>query len=155
MIDAPRRGGFDQPFRRPKPPAHHVKPAPPKAPPLVLRPVQSVPTPPAAAPSAVPAPAAAATHPATTRPVNNAAADDAATETETRPPEYRIVKSRRQSGEPYLLQRGHWREQKGKRVFEAEWEKGFAEREKAEHHQAWVERNARELAEVNEEVSAG
>ena len=45
--------------------------------------------------------------------------------------EYRIMKSRRQTGEPYLLQRGKWQTENGKRVFRVESEKGFATREEA------------------------
>lgn len=46
--------------------------------------------------------------------------------------EYRILKSRRQGGPPYLLQRGTWQEHKGKRLFQVESEKDFATREEAE-----------------------
>lgn len=44
----------------------------------------------------------------------------------------RIVKSRRQDGPPYLVQRGTWKEVGGKRVFTVESEKGFDTREAAE-----------------------
>lgn len=62
--------------------------------------------------------------------------------------DYRIVKSRRQSGEPYLLQRGTWGQLKGKRAFNVEWEKGFESREKAEKQQAWLLQMAVEAAEL-------
>jgi hypothetical protein len=45
--------------------------------------------------------------------------------------EYRILKSRRQGGPPYFLQRGTWQQLKGKRVFQVESEKEFATREEA------------------------
>ena len=45
--------------------------------------------------------------------------------------EHRILKSRRQGGPPYLLQRGAWQQQNGKRVFQVEWEKDFATRAEA------------------------
>lgn len=61
-------------------------------------------------------------------------------------PQYRIYKSRRRDGLPYLLQRGTWRDAGGKRVFEAGWEKGFAEREQAERHLAWLAQNEREMS---------
>lgn len=44
----------------------------------------------------------------------------------------RIIKSRRQDGPPYLLQRGTWKEVGGKRTFTVESEKGFDTREAAE-----------------------
>ena len=44
----------------------------------------------------------------------------------------RIIKSRRQDGPPYLVQRGSWKEAGGKRVFTIESEKGFDTREEAE-----------------------
>jgi hypothetical protein len=68
-------------------------------------------------------------------------------------PKYRIYKSRRRDGLPYLLQRGTWRDAGGKRLFEAGWEKGFAQRDEAERHLAWLERSEREMSEVgNAEV---
>ena len=65
------------------------------------------------------------------------------------PHEYRVIKSRRQSGDPFILQRGNWHEVKGKRTFTVDWEKGFADREKAEKHQAWLERTQQELTDVD------
>ena len=64
-------------------------------------------------------------------------------------PQYRIYKSRRREGLPYLLQRGTWRDAGGKRLFEANWEKGFAERAQAERHLAWIEQNEREMADAD------
>ncbi len=63
--------------------------------------------------------------------------------------EYRIVKSRRRGGEPYLLQRGCWNDIEGKRAFVVGWEKGFEVRDKAEQHQKWVRQTEQELAEVD------
>ena len=70
-------------------------------------------------------------------------------ETSAKEIEYRIVKSRRQGGDPFLLQRGRWDEVHGKRAFNVAWEKGFVVREKAERHQQWVRQTERELAEVD------
>lgn len=63
--------------------------------------------------------------------------------------QYRIVKSRRRDGEPYLLQRGCWNDAEGKRAFAVAWEKGFEVRDKAEQHQKWVRQVEQELAEVD------
>jgi outer membrane biosynthesis protein TonB len=60
--------------------------------------------------------------------------------------EYRIVKSRRRDGLPYLVQRGNWQEASGRRTFHVEWEKCFATREEAVKHLDWIEHNERELA---------
>jgi hypothetical protein len=62
--------------------------------------------------------------------------------------DYRIVKSRRKDGLPYLLQRGSWTTQGAKRVFDAGWEKGFETREQAEKHQAWLIEMAAQSAAV-------
>jgi hypothetical protein len=62
------------------------------------------------------------------------------------PTEYRIVKSRRRDGLPYLVQRGQWQQTSGRRTFDAQWEKGFADREAAEKHLGWIEHNEREMA---------
>ncbi|QOV91271.1 hypothetical protein [Humisphaera borealis] len=97
---------------------------------------------------AKPAPAAEAPQAQVPAPSSEApaTAGDSATVVER---DYRIVKSRRQSGEPYLLQRGTWGQVKGKRAFIVEWEKGFDSREKAEKQQTWLEQMARESAELN------
>lgn len=65
-------------------------------------------------------------------------------------PKYRIYKSRRRDGLPYLLQRGTWRDAGGKRLFEAGWEKGFAQRDEAERHLAWLEQNESEMSDSDE-----
>jgi hypothetical protein len=62
------------------------------------------------------------------------------------PIEYRIVKSRRRDGLPYLVQRGQWNEANGRRSFDVQWEKGFEDRAGAEQHLEWIEHNERELA---------
>jgi hypothetical protein len=67
-------------------------------------------------------------------------------------PEYRIVKSRRQGGDPYLLQRGHWQEGAGKRTFTVEWEKGFPTRPEAERHQEWLRQHAQDLADLRRQA---
>ena len=108
VLPAPRGGG-EQPFR-------HLK-APPERP----KPLPSV-TPVAAKP------AKASTKPAAP---SDVAPTDAA-------PEYRIVKSRRRDGQPFLLQRGRWQTANGKRAFEVESENGFDTREQAEAHRDTV-----------------
>lgn len=65
--------------------------------------------------------------------------------------EYRIVRSRRADGAPYLLQRGTWSQRDGKRSFKLDWEKGFDERAKAERHLQWVQQSALELADVEDD----
>ncbi len=64
--------------------------------------------------------------------------------------EYRISKSRRRDGLPYLLQRGQWQQLKGKRAFEVQWEKGFEGREQAERHLEWVKQTERELTDFQQ-----
>ena len=140
-----RPTGGEQPFRHLQAPPERPKPPEPPKPVKVPPP----PRPPVVAAPAVAAPVQAAP----VQPVEPTVAEqpDAA-----RPArvgrEYRIVKSRRQNGEPYLLQRGYWHQPKGKRVFEVQWEKGFANREAAERHQGWLEQHERELAEANQQV---
>jgi hypothetical protein len=68
--------------------------------------------------------------------------------------EYRIVRSRRAGGPSYLLQRGTWFQRDGKRIFKLDWEKGFDDRAKAEHHLEWVQQSAQELADVEEDEPA-
>jgi hypothetical protein len=67
---------------------------------------------------------------------------------------YRIVKSRRKDGPPYLLQRGTWKQQGTKRVFEANWEKGFEVRDQAEKHLEWLEQHESEAAQVAQHAAA-
>ena len=106
----------------PPPPPAPPKPVVVAPPPVVAKAPQA-----AAAPAAEPAPA----------PAGGAV-----------PIEYRIHKSRRKDGLPYLLQRGTWSQVGTKRTFTVDWEKGFAERPQAEKHQAWLEEMAREAAEA-------
>jgi hypothetical protein len=108
VLDA-RPSGGEQPFKHLQPPPERPKP----------------PTPPPA-----PAKAAASKAAAPARP----AATAAAAAPVTGEPEYRIVKSRRRDGQPYLLQRGHWQDKGGKRTFTVDWEQGFDTREAAEQH---------------------
>jgi hypothetical protein len=63
---------------------------------------------------------------------------------------YRIHKSRRRDGLPYLLQRGLWQQVGGKRTFDVQWEKGFDQREDAERHLEWVQQTEQELAEFQQ-----
>jgi len=123
VISGPRvimhdRASGEQPFKHLQPPPERPKPQkrdpdPPPQAPARSQPTQSLATfqqpatPPAAEPIAAASPGA----------------------------EYRILKSRRQGGPPYLLQRGTWQQQKGKRVFQIEWEKDFATRDEAVQHQ--------------------
>jgi hypothetical protein len=59
--------------------------------------------------------------------------------------QYRVVKSRRRDGLPYLVQRGQWQQLHDKRTFDVQWEKGFPDREQAVKHLDWVEHNEQEL----------
>jgi len=77
-----------------------------------------------------------------------ASATTSADENAASEPAYRIVKSRRKDGSPYLLQRGTWKQQGNKRVFEANWEKGFEVREQAEQHLQWLEQHVSETAQI-------
>ena len=122
-----------QPFKHFSPPPESLAPNPPPRPPEPLvRKAVPAPAPIAPPPSAVVAPEA---------------------ETPTRAPDYRVMKSRRQSGEPYFLQRGYWQEKDGKRLFTVEWEKGFPDREKAAAHQQWITEMAAEVADTDEQPS--
>ena len=130
VIHGGRSGGMQPPpeRRKPlhppklkKPVVHVVKPVHHAAAPVVKHPVHAVKH------------AAELTPPAPAVPVH----------------EYRVIKSRRQSGDPFILQRGNWHEAKGKRSFTVDWEKGFTEREKAEKHQAWLEQTQQELSDVD------
>jgi hypothetical protein len=105
-----------------------------------------IPPKPVAPPAPAVAPAAKSPAAQTTPASDESAGDTAAGDTSA--VEYRIVKSRRKDGLPYLLQRGTWKTQGTKRVFASDWEKGFDVREKAEKHQAWLEQMARENAEL-------
>jgi len=72
-------------------------------------------------------------------------------DTESQGNEYRVIKSRRKDGLPYLLQRGVWSQQGGKRTFKAGWEKDFETREQAEERLEWLEQMTREAAELQAE----
>lgn len=143
VVIQPRRAGGEQPFRHLQAPPEQYgppKPLPPQPAPVEVE-VQA----PASSPPVEPAPVVAeqpqaAPHPAPAAPALLSEASAA--------PEYRIYKSRRRDGLPYLLQRGSWRGVGGKRLFEAAWEKGFAQREQAERHLVWLAQSEREMAEV-------
>ena len=138
VIHAQRSGGLQPPPPRRKP----LHPAKIKTPALMLKyPVAHAPV----AKAPVAKPAAPVEVPQSTPAAVDAAAD-------ATPHEYRVTKSRRQSGDPFLLQRGSWYEAKGKRTFVVDWEKGFQDREKAEKHQAWLERTQQELSDVDTNV---
>jgi hypothetical protein len=134
VIFTPRRVGGEQPFKhlvappeRPEPPAPAPAPQPRVAPQ------------PAARPAAQPAPQPERVSDTPSLPM---------------PPsgdtEYRVQKSRRRDGLPYLLQRGRWQQVKDKRVFDVQWEKGFEGREQAERHLEWVRQTERELADFQQ-----
>lgn len=133
VIDA-RRSGVERPFAHIPPSDRPMPPAPPK-------PVVPPPPPPAAVPQ-VATPVAPA-------PQAEAAPAQVAPESAPAGREYRILKSRRRDGMPYLLQRGSWRDGGGKRVFESDWEKGFATREEAEKHMDWLKHTEQEIAQLN------
>ena len=129
-----RPSGGEQPFKHLQaPPEQYGPPKPPPPPKPVV--VVAPPPPPAPVQPVVAETAKAA-------PVAEAPSS----------PAYRIMKSRRRDGMPYLLQRGTWRDAGGKRVFEANWEKGFPAREQAEQHLAWLEEHERDMAADGDEV---
>lgn len=141
VLDA-RPSGGEQPFKNLNIPPERLKPYRPPAPPPItpIRPTVNA-TPSPVVPAALvkqAAPAAVEAEPAES--------------TEPGELEYRILKSRRAGGAPYILQRGHWEQQKGKRVFKVDWEKGFEDREKADAHVDWVRRHAEELDAVSGSV---
>jgi len=68
-------------------------------------------------------------------------------------PEYRVMKSRRKDGQPYLLQRGGWQQEAGKRVFTVAWEKDFPTREAAEKHWRWIEQTERDISELDPQAA--
>lgn len=145
VLDARPTGG-EQPFKNLNIPPERLKPYKPPQPP----PPPPVPVGPAAA---VPPPLPQAAAPAKdVAPAGRAEAVAPAESAESAESEYRVLKSRRAGGSPYILQRGHWHQQKGKRIFKVDWEKGFEDREKAELHIDWVRRHAEELEAVSEMV---
>lgn len=143
VVLSSRQKTGEQPFKNLYVPPERLavfKPAPPPPPKPIVR-----------APVAAPAPVVVAAAP---KPVESPAEQEQTAPStgslETASLEYRIVKSRRQNGDPYLLQRGTWGELKGKRAFSINWEKGFPDREKAEAHQRWMAQMAAEMAEMAE-----
>lgn len=129
-----RPAGGEQPFKHLQAPPEQYgppKPAPPK-PVVVVAPPAPVPVQPVVA-EQVKTPVAVASETSSA-------------------PAYRIMKSRRRDGMPYLLQRGTWRDVGGKRVFEANWEKGFPAREQAEQHLGWLEEHERDMADSGDEA---
>jgi hypothetical protein len=134
VVYAPPAGG-EQPFKNfTVPPERLAVDAP--------RPQPAKPAVAIARPKPVTAPAVAAT--ASVRPTEP---DDSMRIAQPpSPTEYRIVKSRRRDGLPYLVQRGQWQQANGRRTFDVQWEKGFADREAAEKHLGWIEHNEREMS---------
>jgi hypothetical protein len=145
VLDA-RPAGGEQPFKNLNIPPERLKPykpPQPTPPPAPIRPAAVVTPKPLATPAAPPTEAAPATHAEPVTPAESAEPGEL---------EYRIIKSRRAIGAPYILQRGHWQQQKGKRIFKVDWEKGFENREQADAHVDWVRRHAEELDAVSELV---
>lgn len=134
VVYVPPAGG-EQPFKHLVAPPERPKPPAPAAKPAAQQPASKVP----AAPHPQPQHSAPATADAPSLPLP-ATADT----------EYRISKSRRRDGLPYLLQRGRWQQVKGKRAFEVQWEKGFELREQAERHLEWVTQTERELTDFQQ-----
>ena len=133
-----RPSGGEQPFRHLQAPPEQYgppKPVPPK--PVVAAPQPVAPQPVVAAAK----PAAPVAKAAEAAPVRSGSREE---------PKYRVMKSRRRDGLPFLLQRGTWRDAGGKRLFEAGWEKGFATREQAEAHLAWIAQNEHEMSDAGE-----
>ena len=138
-----RPSGGEQPFRHLQAPPEQYgppKPQPPK--PVVAAPQPVAPTQPVAAVTPAAPAAKAAAEARTVAPASPAE------------PKYRVMKSRRRDGLPFLLQRGTWRDAGGKRLFEAAWEKGFPTREQAEAHLAWIAQTERERAEVGDATAS-
>lgn len=134
VLDARRIGG-EQPFKHLQAPPERPKPAP--------QPVVQVSQPKRPEPELQSPPAS----PAKGEPTRLESPESESTELE-----YRIVRSRRAGGHPYLLQRGTWSQRDGKRIFNLDWEKGFEERAKAELHLQWVQQSEQELDAVDEET---
>jgi hypothetical protein len=130
VVFAPPAGG-EQPFKNLYIPPERLKPQPPPQPAKAKVAIAVLAPKPAPSPVAVDA-----------TPIPMPAAATAV--------EYRITKSRRRDGLPYLLQRGQWQQLAGKRAFEVQWEKGFDERDKAEQHLEWVKQTERELASLHQ-----
>jgi hypothetical protein len=134
VVYAPPSGG-EQPFKNFTVPPERLsvdvpKPQPAKPAVVVAKPK----------PAPVPALVAAA-------PVQPVESDDSMRISQPpQPTEYRIVKSRRRDGLPYIVQRGQWQQANGRRTFDVQWEKGFADRDAAEKHVDWIEHNEREMA---------
>lgn len=132
VVYAPPSGG-EQPFKNFSVPADRLSVDVPRPQPVKAAPVVAKPQPAAAA---APAPAAEPIASNDSMRISQAPAET----------EYRIVKSRRRDGVPYLVQRGQWQQANGRRSFDVQWEKGFADREAADKHLSWIEHNEREMA---------
>jgi hypothetical protein len=132
VLDARRTGG-EQPFKHLQAPPERPKPPQPV---VVQRP--------APAPVRHPEPIA--------QPVAQPRQPELPASEESTELQYRIIRSRRADGLPYLLQRGTWSQRDGKRIFKLDWEKGFDDRAKAERHLEWVQQSEEELDAVEEET---
>jgi hypothetical protein len=144
VIDA--RASGEQPFKHLKPPPERPKPPTPPAPaPMPSRnaPVASAPNVQQASSARPQVSAGQASNPTPELPLT--------TDQPSTKPEYRIMKSRRQDGDPYVLQRGTWQQQKGKRAFAVDWEKSFVDRPTAERHLQWLEQSGREIDQLEEQ----
>lgn len=130
-----RRVGGEQPFKHLQAPPPSERDAAPVEPPKpIFSPFGASPKPPAPAPVEAVEPVAV----------------ESPEEPSDAGVEYRIVKSRRKDGFPYLLQRGSWQQQAGKRVFHSEWEKGFPDRDQADQRREWLEEMMSEPVELEE-----
>lgn len=137
-----RPTGGEQPFKHlVAAPGLVERPPPPPKPVAEVKP----PAPPAAVAASTPSPALARV-----AGDGEPSEETAATSSANTGRELRIVKSRRRDGLPYLLQRGAWRQHGNKRVFDAGWEKGFAERAQAEKHLTWLQSMEEDHAEVEQ-----
>ena len=146
--------GGEQPFRHLQAPPERLGP-PPKPQPVAAppKPQVTVATPPAqAAPTRHPTPTDQP-RPTLAQPHSPHPSDAALPAGQADSPrEYRIVKSRRRDGDPYLLQRGRWQEGADKRTFHVEWEKGFPARPDAERHQDWLRQREQEMADLRRQA---
>jgi hypothetical protein len=136
VVYAPPTGG-EQPFKNFIVPPERLSADVPRPQPVKATAVVAKPNPVVAAPATI----------ATAAPVQTTeSAESMRISQPPSPTEYRIVKSRRRDGLPYLVQRGQWAQTNGRRTFDVQWEKGFADRDAAEKHLDWIEHNEREMA---------
>jgi hypothetical protein len=156
-----RPTGGEQPFRHLQAPPERLGPPPKPQPQAAPKPkpqptaTPASPPPSGTTPAASPQPVtqvAPTAGPSSSEPTAGAIGAATGADAADAPREYRIVKSRRQGGDPYLLQRGQWHDRAGKRTFTVDWEKGFPTRPDAERHQQWLSHREQELADLRRQA---